>query len=104
MFLNNCRKTDADENSVVEIKVSIKQLKLLERLAGSELADAEQGVSLHPEKTLQSLLDQFWKHLYIKLTPAELEQRNALQRKHNLAANEAYEVSLANSRANEVAA
>ncbi len=103
-MFSDYRKTDAANDSIVKINISIKQLKMLEDIVGSELGDAEQGISPYDEKTLQGLLDQFWKHLYVRMSEAEINERNATQKKRNLAASEAYEVSLKNSRSDQVAA
>jgi len=84
------RKNDSPGSTIVKIDLSIDQVKVLDALVSSELADVEQGYSGHEEKPLQRLTDLFYPILHIKLTPAEEAAEHAKARERNLAAGQAY--------------
>ncbi|MES2636545.1 MAG: hypothetical protein V4605_04410 [Pseudomonadota bacterium] len=65
------RTTDAPDSSIVKIELSIGQMKVLEKLVGAELGDAERGYTDTDEKTLQTLCDIFWAHVKVERTPEE---------------------------------
>lgn len=66
------RNTDAPDDSTVQVTLTIGQIKQLDKLVDSDLANAEQhGESMVPEKELQRLTNIFWPFLRIKLTEEE---------------------------------
>ena len=63
-------QTSNDRNHLpVDLKLSIGQCKVIERLLDSELSSAEAGTSEFEENTLKRLLDTFW--LKIAESPKE---------------------------------
>lgn len=46
-------------NEIIELKLSIGQIKLLETLIDAELCSAEAGTSSYNENALKTLLEQF---------------------------------------------
>jgi hypothetical protein len=71
----NYRITDAPDSTIVDLKLTIGQLKILDKLVDYELADAERGESSYEEEPLQRLVDKFWQHLHIPLTEEEQRAR-----------------------------
>lgn len=55
------RTSDSRNNEIAEIKLSIGQCKLLERLVDEKLYEVETGMSDLNEKPLQALTDVFMK-------------------------------------------
>lgn len=83
---------DKPDFEVVQVSLTIKQLKLLEQLAEEELEQAAMfGEAIAPEKELQRLCDTLWENLNIPLTPDELATEEANARERNMAANKAWE-------------
>lgn len=94
------KPTDKPDSEVVQVSLTIKQVKALERLVSCDLVDAEQyGESMIPEKDLQRLCDALWEHLHIPLTPDELAADHEQARERNLAANKAWEDEFARVKA-----
>lgn len=63
----------ASDDEIVQVTLSMKQVRLLSRLNGSELDDAEYGHSPECKKTLESLADLFDTYTHIEKTPEEEE-------------------------------
>jgi hypothetical protein len=71
------RNTELPDKTPVQLTLTLGQVKILEQLVNTELAEVEMhDGSPFEEKPLQRLLDLFWPHLYIQLTETE-EQAKA---------------------------
>lgn len=73
------KTSDARNAEIIEVKLSIGQCKLLERLVDQKLHAVESGLSDFNEKPLKALLDVFWSAT--EETPAEKATNDPIRQK-----------------------
>lgn len=61
----------ASDDEIVSVTLSMKHIRLLDKLVDEELSEAEMGTTYHCEKSLQSLADVFFNLTRIKLSPEQ---------------------------------
>lgn len=84
------RNTDVPDSTIVQVSLTIKQVKALDKLAELDLAEAETyGISTFPKRELQRLIDVFHPIINIPLTEAEEQAKlDAWRRKYTADAYE----------------
>ncbi|MGZ8250892.1 MAG: hypothetical protein ACXW1P_00985 [Methylophilaceae bacterium] len=67
------RNTDLPDNTLVQISLTIRQVKIIDRLVENDLVEIEQftGENIFKETELQQLMDVFFPILKIKETREE---------------------------------
>ncbi|MBX9675259.1 MAG: hypothetical protein K2V71_01450 [Methylotenera sp.] len=95
------RNTDAPDSAIIKLQLSIGQIKVLNGLVDAEIGDIERELVYSDKKTFKTLCnlcDVFNAHLRIPLTPEE----EAAKRKPFFdacrAGNEAFKISINESR------
>lgn len=78
------------DDEIVQVKLSMKQIRLLARINGAELDDAEYGNSPECKKTLESLDDLFFTYTHIEKSPEEEEADLKAWAKQAIADDEAH--------------
>ncbi len=70
----NYKSNDADPNSIIQLSLTLRQIRLLDKLVSEELSAVEYGESKTDEKSLQSLIDAFFDHVHERKSEAERVQ------------------------------